>query len=212
MLTVMYLALAVLGCGYVLVSAFLGHLVDFIDTGHAAAGHAGGEGAASGAYGVEGGGHGAASATHVAAPEFHFPFFSPLALATLFGSIGAWGLITKYGFRVGDGASLLISIPLAFGTAYAVTYLGWRLVTGSQGSSEIRLADLVGVPAEVLTPIPAGGTGEIAAMVRGQRYTGAAREVEGREVLRGAFVTVVRVVGATMVVTVSDGKGGGSHD
>jgi len=211
MLTVMYIALAILGCGYVLVSALLGHLADFLDTGHAASGHGDASGPTGAAYGVEGGGHGAASATHVAASEFHFPFFSPLALATVFGSIGAWGLITKYGFRVGDRASLLISLPLAFGTAYAVTYLAWRLVTGSRGSSEIRLADLVGAPAEVLTPIPAGGTGEIAAVVRGQRYTGPAREVQGSEVPRGAFVTVVRVVGATMVVTVSDGKGG-PHD
>ena len=209
MLTVMYLALAVLGCGYVLVSAFLGHLADVFDAGHAASGHEGGGGAAGSAYGVESGGHGAASATHVAAAVFHFPFFSPLALATLFGSIGAWGLITKYGFRVGDGASLVISVPLAAATAYGVTYLAWRVVLGSRGSSEIHLDDLVGVPAEVLTPIPAGGTGEIAAIVRGQRYTGAAREVQGREVPRGAFVTVVRVVGATLVVALSDGKGGG---
>jgi membrane protein implicated in regulation of membrane protease activity len=204
----MYLALAVLGCGYVLVSALLGHVADFFDTGHAA-GAAGGHGGETGAaYGVDAGGHGTASAADVAAPVFHFPFFSPLALATLFGAIGAWGLITKFGFRVSDGASLVISIPLAVGTAYGVTYLAWRLVVSSEGSSQIRLGDLVGAPAEVLTPIPAGGTGEIAAMVRGQRYAGPAREAERRAVPRGAFVTVVRVVGGTMVVKVSDGNGG----
>jgi membrane protein implicated in regulation of membrane protease activity len=208
MLTLMYMALAVLGCGYVLVSTLLGHLADFFDTGHAAGGEGAAGAAASGTYGVEAGGHGTASATHVDASVFHFPFFSPLALATLFGSIGAWGLITKYGFRAGDGASLVFSIPLAVATAYGVTYVAWRVVTGSRGSSQIRLADLVGAPGEVLTPIPAGGVGEIAAIVGSQRYTGPAREIQGREVPRGAFVRVVRIVGATLVVAASDGKGG----
>jgi hypothetical protein len=209
MLTLMYLALAVLGCGYVLASALLGHVADFFDTGHAA-GAAGGHGGETGAaYGVDAGGHGTASAADVAASVFHFPFFSPLALATLFGAIGAWGLIAKFGFRAGDGVSLMVAIPLAAATAYGVTYMAWKLVIGSRGSSQIRLASLVGAPAEILTPIPAGGIGEIAAVVGGQRYTGPAREAEGREVPRGAFVTVERVVGGTMVVRVSEGKGGG---
>jgi membrane protein implicated in regulation of membrane protease activity len=207
MLTLTYLALAVVGAGYVVVAALLGHLADAFggDGGHA---HGGGHDAGGGAYGVEGAGHGAVSATDVGASSFHFPFFSPLAVATLAGALGAWGLVAKYGFRAGDGVSLLAAIPLALATAYAVTYAGWRLVQGSRGSSAIRLADLVGAPAEVLTPIPAGGVGEIAATVGGQRYTGPAREAGGREVPRGALVTVVRVVGATLVVAAPSGAEG----
>ncbi|MGH7322866.1 MAG: hypothetical protein ACRELA_25035 [Candidatus Rokuibacteriota bacterium] len=212
MLTLTYIALAILGCGYILVSAFLGHLVDVSDGGGHAAGDGGGHHAGESTYGVDAGGHGAASVTAVGPTEFHFPFFSPLALATLFGSIGAYGLITKYGFRVGDGPSLLVSIPAAAVTAYGVTYLAWRVVMGSRGSSAIRLADLVGVPAEVLTPIPAGGAGEVAATVGGQRFTGPAREAQGREVPRGTFVTVVRTVGGTLVVTMAEGKGGGTSN
>src|SRR5262245_37645232 len=45
------------------------------------------------------GGHGSAAGSHAAGPAmFHFPFFSPLALATLFGAIGAYGLIAIHGF------------------------------------------------------------------------------------------------------------------
>lgn len=208
MLTLMYLVLAVLGAGYVIFAALLGHVADTFDGAgsHGSAGHA--SDADAGAYGLGHEGHGATHAPGVDAAAFHFPFFSPLALATLFGSLGAWGLITRHGFGIPGAVSLAVSIPLALGTAYVVTYAAWRLVRGAQGTSAIRLADLVGAGAEVLTPIPAGGAGEVAAMVGGQRYTGPAREAHGREVSRGTFVTVVRVVGATLVVTASDGTRG----
>jgi membrane protein implicated in regulation of membrane protease activity len=108
---------------------------------------------------------------------------------------------------VSDVTSLVVAIPLAFVTGYVVTYAAWRMVTGSRGSISYRLTDLIGASAEVLTPIPVGGTGEVAALVGGQRYSGPARESQGREVPRGALVTVVQVVGGTLLVS-ADGKGG----
>jgi membrane protein implicated in regulation of membrane protease activity len=199
MLTVTYLALALAGSGYVVVATLLGHVADALGADHA--GGADGGGPADSSYGLTASGHGETSTTSVGASTFHFPFFSPLALATLFGSIGAWGLIAKHGFQAGDGASLVIALPLAAATAYGVTYAAWRIVKASQATSAFRLAELVGVSAEVLTPIPAGGTGEVAATVSGQRFTGPAREAQGLAVPRGAPVTIVRVVGATLVVT-----------
>ena len=200
MLTLTYLALAVLGAGYLLLSVFMGHS-DLGGEGHSDAGpvsHGGGE--AHMDYGVDAGGHASASADAAHAAEFHFPFFSPLALATLFACIGGYGLIALYGFRVEDATSILAAIPAAVVTAYLVTYAGWRIVGSSRGSSQIRLQDLVGVHAEVITPIPAGGLGEVAALVGGQRYTGAAREAHGREVPRGAQVKVLKMVGSTLLV------------
>lgn len=211
MLTMAYIALAILGCGYILVAAFLGHLGDSAGGGHADGAHADGHAGAGASmtYGVEGGGHGTATADHGAPGAFHFPFFSPLALATLFASLGGFGLVAKSGFRVGDGASLLLALPAALGMSYAVTYAAWRLVRGSTGSSEIRLADLAGTSAEVTTPIPEGGVGEAAALVKGQRYSAPAREVDGRAVPRGAFVTVIRMAGTTLVVSSAPPSAGG---
>ena len=197
MLTVAYIALAVLGCGYVLVSAFLGHTGD----------SGGGDGHdASGAsshsdYGVDGSGHGTTHASGGGDAGFHFPFFSPLALATLCAGLGAWGLIAQFGFRLRGDESLLVAIPAALLTAYLVTWASWRMVSGSRGTSAIRLASLAGSPAEVITPIPAGGVGEVAALVEGQRYTAPARDRDGGALARGAAVTVVRMVGNTLLVT-----------
>jgi membrane protein implicated in regulation of membrane protease activity len=201
MLTLVYLAFAVLGAAYVLVSMFLGHAhgdsaADAgTDAGHAAPGDV--------AYGE--GGHGTASAGGHAT-SFTFPFFSPLALATLFGSVGAYGLITLRGFGTGDTVSLLTSFPAGLATAYLVTYVSWRLVRSASGSSQVRPAQLVGVRAEVLTPIPEGGVGEVAAMVEGQRFNAPAREVAGRAVARGQLVRVTEMVGGTLLVSIDEGK------
>jgi membrane protein implicated in regulation of membrane protease activity len=216
MLTLAYIALALIGCGYIVVSAFLGHLFEFSESSHGADGaHAGthvhahpqsqvqsstesyGVGATGTADGV---GHGTATAHGAGGPEFHFPFFSPLALATLFAAIGAYGLIALHGFKVGETLSLLIAVAAAFVTAYAITYLAFKMVTGARASSMIRIGDLPGKLAEVTTPIPEGGLGEAVAMVGGQRYAASAREEGGRAVPRGAAVTVVGLVGSTLVV------------
>ncbi len=203
MLTVAYIALAVVGCGYVLVSAFLGHADDAGgDGGHDASGDASG-----GDYGVDGTGHGTIHATSSGGADFHFPFFSPLALATLGAAVGAWGLIAQFGFGLEGDRSLLLAVPAALLTAYAVTWASWRMVRGSRGTSAISLAALPGSPAEVTTPIPPGGVGEVAALVDGQRFSAPAREAEGGALARGASVTVVRMVGNTLLVRSHRGAG-----
>jgi membrane protein implicated in regulation of membrane protease activity len=209
MLTLTYILFAAAGCLYVLIAAFLGHASDFVDFGHAghvhagqdAGGHAGPDHGHGGArYGVQGGGHGTASTGTVGHPVFHFPFFSPLAIATLIAAIGGFGLIGKHGLGLSDGGSLLLAVPAALATAYGVTYAGFRLVSGARASSVIRMDQIAGSLAEVTAPIPAGGVGEALAMVGGQRYAAPAREVNGGAVPRGAAVTVVGMAGPTLLV------------
>jgi len=203
-LTIVYIAFAVLGSGYVAISAVLGHLADTGDAGH---GHDGGAGQGHDmAYGIGQTGHGSASAGSSGPAVFHFPFFSPLAVATVFGAMGAYGLVAQFGFDASDKVSVLVAVPCAVATTYAVTYLSWRLISSSTGSSAIRPSDLAGASAEVTTPIPAGGVGEVAAMVGGQRFSGAAREAQGRAVPRGAHVKVQQLVGSTMVVAWTESK------
>jgi membrane protein implicated in regulation of membrane protease activity len=173
MLTLTYIVLAAVGCGVVALTIALGSVFD----GHGVFDHHGG---------IDAG--------------FHFPFLSPTALATLGGATGAFGLIALYGFDASDATSLMVALPLGFVFTYAVTYVAWRLLKGSTGTTAVRPEDLVGVSAEIITPIPAGGVGEAAAVVHGERFTASAREVDGLDVPRGAVVTVVRYAGATMYV------------
>jgi membrane protein implicated in regulation of membrane protease activity len=200
MLTLAYIALALIGCGYILFATFTGHHGG--GAGHAASGHAAGHTAdAAIHYGVDGSGHAEARAGAATVTAFQFPFFSPLAVATLAAAVGGYGLIAEYGLRLRGQGSLLVALPAAIVTAYLVTYVSFRLVRSSTGTSAIRLSELAGARGEVITPIPAGGLGEVAAMVGDQRFTAPAREVDGREMARGARVTVMRMVGTTLVVT-----------
>ncbi len=200
MLTLTYILFAAGGCLYVLLAAFLGHASDFVDFGHAHAGHDAGGHHGGDRYGVGGSGHGSASVGTVGHSVFHFPFFSPLALATLIAAIGGFGLIGKYALNLGDGGSLLLAVPAAMATAYGVTYAAFRLVSGARASSVIRLDQIRGALAEVTAPIPPGGVGEAVAMVAGQRYAAPAREADGGGAPRGAAVTVVGMVGPTLLV------------
>ncbi len=202
MLVLGYMVLAVLGAGYILVSMLLGHLVDVGAQDPGA--HAGADvHSASADYGVEHGGHGDATAGDGVAPSFHFPFFSPLALATLSASIGGMGLVGRFGLRLADAPSLLFAVPAALVVTYLVTWVTWKVALGSRGTSTIRAEQLAGASAEILTPIPAGGVGEAAASVAGQRFSGPAREIDGREVPRGTPVTVVRMSGGTLIVKIA---------
>jgi membrane protein implicated in regulation of membrane protease activity len=173
MLTLTYIILAVVGCGVVALTIVLGSVFD-------------GDGLFDHPGGIDAG--------------YHFPFLSPTALAALAGAVGALGLIAIYGFQASDATSVLVAVPAGFVFTYAVTYVAWRLLKGSTGTTALRPEDLAGVPAEIITPIPAGGVGEAAAVVHGERFTAAAREVDGLDEPRGAIVTVVRYAGATLYV------------
>ena len=131
---------------------------------------------------------------------FHFPLLSPSGLATLAGSLGAFGSIAQFGFRFADWPSVMVAVPLALVFSYAATYTAWRVLVGSSTTSAIATATLAGAEAEVITPIPTGGVGEAAALVGGSATRRPAREVDGREVPRGAVVSVVRLTGSTMFV------------
>lgn len=174
MLTTTFLALALLGAGYIVVAAFLGHLTD-----------AGGD--SHGHDGVHG-------------SDFHFPLFSPLAVATLFAAIGAYGLIAKHALELGDWQSLGLAFPAAIATAWGVAYLAFRIMRGARGTSSIKTESFEGARGEVLTAIPEGGLGEIAAIVDGHRVSGPARHEAGTAIPQGTAVTVVRMVGSTFLV------------
>lgn len=180
MLTTTFLALAVLGCGYIVFAAFFGQLTDVGGDGHGHDGHD--------AHGGHGGN------------DFHFPLFSPLALATLFSALGSYGLIAKYALALDDWPSLGVAFPAAFATAWGVAYLAFRIMRGARGTSSFKTSAFDGALAEVLTTIPEGGIGEIAAIVEGQRVTGPARHEAGTAISQGAAVTVVRMVGSTFLV------------
>lgn len=76
-----------------------------------------------------------------------------------------------------------------------------KLFLATQGSSESKLANVVGIVAEIITPIPANGVGEIAYVDRGTRYSAPAREETGAPVNSGRTVKITRIAGSQFYVT-----------
>ena len=93
-----------------------------------------------------------------------------------------------------------ISMPLAtvggFAISYSVLCLLRQLFRKTQSSSESKVSSLVGQVAEIITPIPQNGVGEIAYVQAGTRYTAPARTETGAAVASGRAVKITRVVGS----------------
>jgi membrane protein implicated in regulation of membrane protease activity len=125
---------------------------------------------------------------------------SPLTIATFITAFGATGLVTTSLFAVSERGSILWA-TLGGVMFSALTYLGFTyLLIKPQGSSEVRVSELAGTQAEVLTPIPAEGLGEIAFVAQGGRVTSSARSLHKTDIPRGTTVRLERVVGGIAVV------------
>jgi hypothetical protein len=115
------------------------------------------------------------------------------AFITGFGAGGiaahnALGLTLVPGLAVALAGGLLLA---------AVAFVTLELIfRQTQAGSEFDAAALGAREAEVITAIPAGGTGEVAASVKGQRETLAARSIDGEAIGKGRLVLIERVTGS----------------
>lgn len=125
---------------------------------------------------------------------------SPLTIATFVTAFGATGLISTGLFNASDRMSLLWA-ALGGVLFSASIYIGFTyLFIKPQGSSEVRVAELVGTVAEIITPIPENGTGEIAFVAQGGRITYSARHNQNGKIDRGTPVRILRIVGGIAYV------------
>lgn len=179
---IVYLICFFLGLGYAIIQGLLSGV---FDGGHDAA--------------PDGAGHFDASGHADASGGAHFSPLSPVVLSMFVASFGGTGLILKkiglpmYGHIPLAGVSGLVIAAIVF-------YVFWKLFTVTQASSEAKMDDIIGIEAEVITPIPPNGMGEIAYTAKQQRFNGAARAVDNREIPARAVVRIVKVVSNTFFV------------
>lgn len=128
--------------------------------------------------------------------------FSPTVLASFITAFGGFGLIFS---QFPATSRTVISAPLSMlcaavvaGTLYKFLGMVFR---HTQSSSESKVGKLVGVEANVITPIALNGVGEIAYVVGGSRYTAAARAENNVPVASGQTVKITRIVGTQFYVT-----------
>lgn len=129
---------------------------------------------------------------------------SMLAIASFVSSFGAFGLIAVTLFNAGDIAGLVAA--LAGGIVVGILAQAFFLyILSPTISSEVRQATLIGMVAEITTPIPAQGVGQIAFVAEGSRVTYSARATDDEKALvRGTPVRVERIVGGVAYVSALD--------
>lgn len=121
-------------------------------------------------------------------------------IATFITGFGAGGTVAHYYL----GWSLTAGLGLATATGLIVAAAAFGVLElifkETQAGSEYTVEEAVGREAEVITSIPAGGTGEVAYMARGQRVQSAARSIDDGAVARGQLVVIEKVSGSTVYV------------
>jgi membrane protein implicated in regulation of membrane protease activity len=125
---------------------------------------------------------------------------SPITIAAFVTSFGGVGIVATQLFSVRPEISLIWATLGGLVTGGLVYLVYGRLLVAMQASSEVRQSDLIGLVAEVITPIKVGGVGEIAYVAKGSRVSSPARSATGQAILRGTPVVIVRTVGGTALV------------
>ena len=127
--------------------------------------------------------------------------FNPIVIASAITAFGAVGLIAKTGLGMGDLLSTVLALGFA-GITGALIFFGIvKFMYGSQSNSLFSLEDLINTEAEVLTPIPANGTGEVAYVQNGTRCNISAKSVHHEEIGRGSIV-VIKDISANAVMVI----------
>lgn len=134
----------------------------------------------------------------------HFSPISPVVIAMFVTSFGAMGMVCLKFFKLSNFASLPIAVFSGIVIAALSFFVFQAIFRATQASSEARQAELVGLEAEVITPIPNVGLGEIAYIFKGSRYTAPARSVYKTEVPSHTVVTIEKVVGNIVYVKSSE--------
>ena len=128
------------------------------------------------------------------------PSLSPITIASFVTAFGSCGLIAVYLFNVPDKSSLLWAIGGGLVVAIIAHFAFGYFLIAPQGSSEVTARDIIGLTAEVITPIPAAGVGEVAFVAQGRRVTFSARSAGGVPVPKGTFVSIQSFTGSVAVV------------
>jgi len=126
---------------------------------------------------------------------------SMLAIASFISAFGAFGLIAVTLLDAGPIASLLAALfgGVVMGLAAQAFFV---YILSPTVSSEVHQTRLIGMAAEIITPVPPDGVGQVALVVEGSRMTYSARATTaGESFPRGTPVRVERIVGGVVYVS-----------
>src|SRR5688572_21549749 len=129
--------------------------------------------------------------------------FSSRIMAAFVTAFGVGGVVARYYNLSHPAAS---GVGIAAGVVMAgLLYQFAKILYSQQASSEVQMTRLVGQRAEVSVAIPAGGVGQIALNLGGERTEHLARSSDGEAVPRGGDVLITALRGDSVIVTPASG-------
>jgi membrane protein implicated in regulation of membrane protease activity len=134
------------------------------------------------------------------APDVSVSPLSPITIATFITVFGGIGVITTQLFELSPGLSLVISLLSGLGCAGLMYLFYSQFLIRSQGSSEMRRGEVVGMQAEVTVPIGESAPGQVTYGTKAGRMSSMARSLDGKPIPRGQFVEIVRTIGHQVLV------------
>jgi membrane protein implicated in regulation of membrane protease activity len=125
--------------------------------------------------------------------------FSPLSVAGFLCAFGAAGLLAT-----GHGLPLFLGLGVAAAGGLLMAFILWlvigKFLFGMQGTSQARAIDMLGLEAEVITPVEHDMSGEIAYVLEGVRYTAPARLIDEGKIAKHETVRIRQVRGNMVYV------------
>ena len=125
--------------------------------------------------------------------------FSVRIMSSFLTAFGVGGVVARY-YDLPHPAASAIGIVAGIVMAGAV-YQFAKILYSQQASSELRMTTLVGKTAEVSVGIPAGGVGQVALTIGGERSEHIARGAGGAALPRGTEVVITALGGDSVIVS-----------
>lgn len=126
--------------------------------------------------------------------------FNPLVISSAITTFGVSGFIGKAAFNLTDIWSLVYSFGISVMIGAVIFFTVVKFMYSSQSNSSFSQADLVDTEAEVLTPVPRNGIGEIIYTVNGVRCSLPARSLYKEDLSRGDVVRIKDITGNVAIV------------
>jgi len=125
-------------------------------------------------------------------------FFSTRILSVFVTAFGGFGAVGTY-----YGLGTLGASGVGFGSGAffaALIYAFARFLFTQQASSDLHVQDVIGCQARVIVPIPTGGVGQVRCQLGEQLMDKIARSRDGEAIPENMAVTIVEVLGDTVLV------------
>ncbi len=134
------------------------------------------------------------------APDVHVSPLSPITIASFVTSFGGIGVLSTQFFAVDPRLSLVYATIGGLIVSGLMFLFYSQVLIRSQGSSEVRRSELIGLEAEVTVPIGEASSGLVTYETKAGRMSSMARSIDGQPIGRGEFVRILRFVGSQVVV------------